>query len=658
MATNSVTFDVDSPVTKALFFGKSAERNRLNSYSEKPLEVFPGIFSNDKLYLRFIDVLTRDLSARFEPNVDSLGRVSGNGVRTNFLGSRHVGGYSMFPATYPMMSNEYLRSQADLTNKFESQTHENIFRAIVRLCFSDLEPQKLPLRKNSSSVAPFFTKNMSEKISLATFSLEKAALAGNMMSKGDYITPWTEMYIGGAYYGVYRDQSTDAIKLEGDTFTAKDRPVGDLEFSTSGGRSGSFKPASKAFGPEIDFKVPNGFFRTRRRNAAGGGLGINATQMPVAHAVRKKMYGEYAYTFHHTTRDSIRQDLRKAHLLIAGDVSNHDWYWPHFAHDAMEAELEAMNYSEWFVKLFRTISKLPIFVAGVGPDIPNILLGDWRSPSNTGGLSSGEAMTDIKGSIWMTFCYFILQATHTYPSILKTCETFEGALSTMDRYLKGQLPIALKDKSDDGIMIWTDRTLLPAALKLQRRMQEGDLSISNYMIIQYEHGGAFLGSIIMYPGDKNPAKLDLIGNIVSLVGNQFSPEYGVFNGHGDRSKAKRPYGGLAWDTMRQNYGSSPIYDDVVDLIEHHWGKVYGYSYANFRREWLIADKKALASAISTNGVAGLNDLTPADIEVLIDPARADWKYSEEDLTPGLKDMMFKGLSLETVEPYFRAATNQ
>lgn len=657
--TASKYFDVEHPVTKALFYGKTAERNRLNSYSERPKEVLPGIFSTDYLYLLFLDNLTRDLTKRFPANVDELGRVSGNGVRGNFYGPRHVAGYSMYPATFPMMHNEYLRESSGLVNKFSSKTDENVFRALVRLFFTGLQPQKLPLRKNSSSVAPFFTKEMPKKMSLAKFALDNAERAGEMMLKGDFVTPWRSLYIGGAYYGVYRDQSTDSISRDGDSWIPKDRPVADLEFATTGGVSGSFKPATKTFGNEIDFKVPQGFFRTRRRNAAGGPLGMNAPQMPIAHAVRAKMYSEYAYTYHHTTRDSIREDLRKAELLIAADVSNHDWYWPHFAHDVMEDELESLGYKEWYVKLFRTISKLPIFAAGVGPDMPNVLLGDWRNPSNTGGLSSGESMTDIKGSIWMTFVYFMIQTKHTYPAILKSCTTVEGAMATMDMYLKGRLPIALKDKSDDGILLWSDRVLLPKALQLQERMKDPDPNnpISEYMIVTYEHGGAFLGNMIFYGDNKKTANLDLIGNPLSLVANQFAPEYAVFNGRGDRTKAKRPYGGLAWKTLRQNYGTVPIYDDILDLIEFHWGRVYGESYAQFRRDWLREDEKALATAIAENGVAGLKDLSPADIEVLIDPARADWKYSESDLTPGLKDMMFKGLPLEEVEPYFNSVIN-
>lgn len=644
------------PVCDALFIGRKAERNKTKQFREGPVQVLPNVFSNDAAFLLFKDNLSHRLTSEFGASVDEDGRVSGNGVRSDFYGARHVSGYPMIPATYPLVSNEYLREQKDLVNKFVSIEHENYFRALVRLFFSDLEPQAIPIKKNSSSVLPFCTKDENEKRSQVKFSLSNALKAGGMMLKGDYTTPWIQYHIGGAYFTVYRQQASDSVMLSGKTFTAKERLVADRDFAQSGGRNGTFLPSSKAFGNEIDFNVPEGFFRARNRTAKGGPLGMNAPLMPIAHSVRKRIYHEYDYSFHHTTRASIESDVRDLAYVIAADVSNHDWYWPHFILEVMRSELLSMGFAPEWVELYVTKSKLPDFVTDIGPDSVNMLNGDWRKPSNSGGLPSGNAFTDIEGTIFMAFTYFMIQVEHTMPILMKHGKTVEQAVPVMHDYLKGNLPIKIKNKSDDALLGWSDGALIPAAKKLQDKMRNNE-QVSPYMIVTYEHGGAFLGSILLYPATRKMSDVVLIGNIQSYVTNQFAPEYGIYSGVGDRSKAKRPYGGLAWNTMRENYGSCPIFDDVKNVIEREWSVVYGESYDAMRRAWAHADEAALADNIRTSTTTSLPGLSDVDIEVLMDPSRAEWKYAASDISTTVKDLLFKGIPVEEVEVFFNSVVN-
>lgn len=650
-------FDVDSDLCRSLFIGRKAEANRLSTFREQPIEVIPGVMSNDAAFLAFKDSLSRRLTDSFPETVDEDGRVSGNGVRSNFYGIRHVSGFPMLPATYPLTSNEYLREQADLVNAFSSEIDENFFRAFVRLFFSGLEPSAIPVKKNSSSVLPFCTKDQNEKESLMRFALDSGQKAGELMLGGDYETAWKQFYIGGAYFVVYRQQASDKVTLEEDgSFSAKDRPVADLEFAQTGGREGSFSPASKRFGNEVDFRVPDGFFRARNRTAKGGPLGMNATLMPIAHAVRKHIYDAYAYTFHHTTRASTESDVRDLSYVIAADVSNHDWYWPHFILDVVKDELLNLGFADWWVELYVTKSRLPDFVTNVGPNSTNLLNGDYRAPSNSGGLPSGNAFTDIEGTLLMAFVYFLIQVKHTYPRLLREGRNVESATQVVHAYLRGELPIVLKNKSDDALLGWKDGALTPAARDLQQKMKD-DEKISEYMIVSYEHGGAFLGSILHYPDSAEISNVVLTGNILSYVTNQFSPEYGIYSGRGDRSKAKRPYAGLAWNTMRENYGSCPIFDEVKDIIEWEWSKVYGESYDLMRKAWAYRDEKALADDIRNNTDTTLKAVSPVDVEVLIDPSRAEWKYAKDDVSDTVRSLLFKGIPTEDVEPFFNSVVN-
>jgi hypothetical protein len=650
------TFRPGDPVCDALFAADHpiAQRNKEKVFRESAIETFPGIWSTDSRLLKFKDEASRVLSLEFPPSVDEFGRVTGNGVRSNFFGLRHYNGFPMLPATYPMADNRYLREQKGLSNTFVQDWHRIVLKVMIRLFFSNIEPCPLKLRDGSSSMMPFYIKDIVKKTELARQSLENMEVSGNLMLKGDYVTPWTNWAIGGAFHTVYRRQSSDAIELVKGVFIPKERPVGDIEFAISNGYSGTFGPASKEIG-DVDFATVPGFFRERNRTAMGGPLGINACMMLIAQPVRNHIYSDYAYTFHHTTRESIQKDLREWKVTIAADVSNHDWFWFTELTDVTCEVLKEMGFAPWWVELYRVKSRMPNYVTDVAPDQGNVLLGDWRKPTNRGGLPSGQGFTDIDGTQLMTWVYFLIQVEHTYPELISRLQTERSATQVVDAYLRGKLPIRLKDKSDDALLGWTDSHLAVRAKKLQEKMKLGE-QVSPYMIVTYENGGAFLGSILLYPTDKDPSQVTLIGNIQSAAVNAFSPEYGVQSDLRDRTKAKRPFPGLAHLSMTQNYGACPIYGDYTRVIEATWKKHFGDSYGAMRSDWADRDLRSLRSHLERISAKSLIDLSPQEIEVLQDPSKAMWKYIDIDLSPAILSMMFKGLPLEHTEQHFKKVT--
>lgn len=649
-STKAVAYRPGERMCDALFSGPSALRNRDKTYSEGPIETLRGVMSNDFDFLMFKDRLSRALTQELPASVDDGGRVSGNGVRSNFYGLRYVGGYPQTPATYPLVDNSHLRQKESLSNEWVAPWHRNVLTALTRLFFRDITPVPLKLRNGSSSMMPFYTKEMPKKQELARYALANGQKAAKMMMAGDYINPWTQFYIGGAYHTVYRRQSTDAMTYESGVFTPKPRPVADLEYALSGGRSGEFKPADRSM-DNVDFRIPKGFFRERNRTAMGGPLGLNVNLMIIAQAVRAHIYAAYPYTYHHTTRSSQEVEMRKMGYIIAADVSNHDWFWPTFTVDTIAAELLELGYAEWWVHLFKTQFKLPNYVTDVGPDEGNVLLGSWTDPQNNGGLPSGTAFTDLLGTMVMTTVYFILQVEHTYPELIPQLRDVDGAERALEKYLRGELSISLKDKSDDALLGWPDSFLHARAAKLHEAMKEGK-TISPYMKVSYEHGFAFLGSVVLTPANGDFRGLTLIGNVNSAANNMFSPEYGVQSGIKDRSKARRPYPGLAWKALGQNYGTAPAFTTVMEIIEREWGRIYGTSYRVYREEWLHDDERRLMDDLKARAMV-LPDLTPIELEILQDPGKLEWKYGMQDVSQSIVDMLFNGLPLSEVEPYFK-----
>lgn len=646
-------YQVDDPLVKIMFKGRAAERARLSEYREGPIDTFADIMSNDPRLLRFKDNLSRKLSAEHSENVDEYGRVYGNGLISNFYGIRHVSGFPMKPSSYPLYSNIHHREKAGLANDFVKPWHKNVLKAIVRLFFSDLEPVSLRLRKGSSSVAPFFEKAMHKKMDIVRFSLNNAERAAILIGKGDHVNAWKNFQIGGVVRWLHRRQSSDAISFDDGSWTFKPRKVNDLEYAISGGERGSEIVASKALN-DVDFSVPDGFARERNREVAGVPLGINSIGMPIAQAVRKRIYSLYSYSYHHTTREEMANDLRKWDFTIAADVASHDVYWPPFVLEAIADELLEMGYSGWWVDLFRMTAHLPYFVTGIAKNVPNVMIGDWRNPSSNRGLMSGDSFTDIKGTILMTWVYLILQIEHTAPQYEQRCQTVESSLSLTHQYLQGALPILLKDKSDDALLGWKSSILKPAAIKLQERMKKGE-SVSPYMIVGYEHGGAFLGNILLYPTNKQQSELILTGNIQSMLINQFSPEHGVDAKRRDRANVKRPFPGLAWETIPTVYGSCDLFSNVSEAIEREWFDSFGFSYRKYREDMLEQDKRKLRQYTKeVSALSGLRDLSLIDQEVLATPEKLMYKYTPDDVSSSVDEFLFHGLPLEEVEPFFNS----
>jgi hypothetical protein len=645
-------YQKDDPKLKGCFIGPKALRNRDKQYKEGPIEYIDGHMSNDPLDLKVMDEFSRRAmkNPRLAESVDSEGRVFGNGVRSNWYGIRHVNGFPMQPATWPLAHNEHLRAESGLANDFTQEWHRRAFRALIKLFFTGLEPTAVKLRNGSSSCAPFFTTKMAEKIDILSYSLESMEKAGKLMLAGEHGTAWKLYHIGGFYYIVYRRQSSDKIDLTNGVWIAKDRPVADFEFAISSGRRGSYSPSSKRLPDYLN--APEGFFRERNRTAQGAPLGTNGPLMVIAHPIRKRIYDRYAFTFHHTTREEQQKSLREAKFLIAADVASHDQFWPSFILEETVSVMKDIGLPEWWVEIYRSKSKLPMYVTDVSPTEGNVMIGDLNNPNLSVGLPSGNAFTDLEGTMLMTWVYFIIMVEHTLPGLISSMSTDEATLQIMDQFLQGKLSIRLKDKSDDALLYWADEALVPLAQKLQQKMQDGE-QVSPYMTVGYEHGGAFLGNILLYPADKDPAKMVLIGNILSFITNQLSPEYGVQSGVKDRSRVQRPFPGLAWESIHDVYGSSPVFGDVLELLEACWYDVFGESYIHFRDNLLERDRKRLAHFVRTMRLkSGLDSLTEMDHEVLASPDKLHYKFAESDISADVVDMLFHGLPLEKVEPHF------
>lgn len=656
-------FRVDDRLVDPLFrvSGRlgAAKRNRVAPFSEGPVETMRGRFSWDEWNLREVDRLSRLFTDRFPASTDEDGRVGPNAVRANFYGLRHIPGLPMIPATYPLADNTEKRKARGLAPGPVSRQHELIFRAVVRLFFSSLTNQGLKIAKDTSTGCPDFMKSMTAKLMIAQKALGDAERAGKLYLSGDYETAFRMYDFGGCFYVVYREQMSDAVTLTDGVFTPKPREVATEEYAASGGKSGELVVASKDPQRLRDqgAYVPDGFFCTRRRTAMACPFTSNAPIMVIAQAVRARIYHEYGYSLHHTTRMQKQEKVQGWDFAIATDVSDHDTLWPGWLLDLICDELLEMGYADWWVEILRTTMRLPIYISAPAPDEGHILIGDWRDPRMNVGLPSGIGITDVMGSLLMVPCYTILQLDQTAPHLWASIRDLPSACSWMDSYLRGNEEICQMSKSDDALLGWKRGPSAHAAHELQRKLKDGAKDLSPYMIISYEHGGAFLGDILVYDHTKELSSARFMGNVISYVVNMFCPEYSVDSAKPSRDKRARPFPGLAVEAAPQVFGGSPHFDDINDTIEEVHYDLTGESFRAFRADILAEDKAALVEWLrDRSSFERLGALSQADYEVIAEPSKMWWKFDIAVLNPAVVELVSSGLSPEQTESFFNAVT--
>lgn len=658
-------FKGDDPKCDNLFRGdakSAAARNRFAPFRQGKVEVFPGVFSWDADYLRFLDLVSVRMSNHpdLQIDVDDAGRVGPSGVRSNFYGLRHVTGAPMIPATYVLADNTKKRADKNLIDGPLNEKHEWLFRAVVRLFFSDLENVGLKIARGTSTGVSAFQKTMSSKLAIAKAALKNAPVAGEHIIKGEFKEAFELYDFGGAFFVVYREQTTDGVSKEKDgSFTAKPREVADLLYAITGGTKGRLFPSSKDPSDlaEQGVKAPKGFFRTRRRTAMGAPFTMNASMMVVAQSIRKKIYDVYEFTTHHTTRLQKADKVKPFGMVIATDVSDHDTFWPGWFVDLMCDELHKMGYAEWWIEIFRASLRLPVYVSAPSPDEDqnHILIGDPDDPRMNVGLPSGHGFTDVLGTMNMIICYLIMQIDHTADYLWNEITSFEAACDFLHRYMQGKMEIAQMSKSDDAFLLWRRGPAMAKAIALQQRLIDGDESVSPYMLIGYEKGGAFLGDLLVYDHTKDLANARFVGNIVSYVQNMLCPEYSIDTHKPDRGKRQRPFPGLAVAAAPLVFGSAPGWDAVNQILEESWFEVYGESFRAMRNKMAEDDTKALREwLLQREDLKGFGNLSPTDLEVLEEPSKLGWKYSEIDLNPQVVEMVSSGLTPDETEEYFNS----
>jgi hypothetical protein len=658
----SLTYD-SSAVVKACFKTPEAKRAALRSYQSGPIEVFPGIMSNNPNFLRFKYEVAVHMSKNYPPTFDDAYRLIGDGIRGNFFGLLTLSGEKMHPATYPLYDNRPLRISKNLLPDTLTAPVEMMIRMFFRYVISKIEPQDINFNPNSSTVIPRFVSGReSSALKHAMFHsyVKEARRAAEAFKKKDFNTAFALDYIPCVFI-VYRDQSTDKVSQDKGEFVAKPRMVNDLEYSLTDGKKGRRFEADKSLS-WVDYPIPVPALAARTRTACGVNAFFNFLIAPVSQAMRTAIFREFPKTFHHTDYRQKEEKIKefKTEVMAPVDLSDQDINFNVRKTQILCEELLRAGYEEYWVDMVRDSLHSALYLSAPAPNEGRCTIGDPRIPDLHPGMESGNQLTDILG--YTNFAdYAEVQLVHTAPHYLKMLSDESTAMQFVISYLNMELECGQMNKSDDALLLWTAMANMVKVHKLVKQLQE-DKQVSENSLISYELGAGFLGDVFTYDKTYRVESGRFLPNIQSLFHNRFNPEYSCQSKIKDRLKVRhRAYGGLALKGVTDTYSRHPLYYDSLDVMEFYWQKHMsreglGPSLKMFLQKWEKEDMSRLASDMDRLKipVPDISSLTSIEIEVLDRFDKLAWKYPKESVRPEIAALATSVFDRKTSNAYLKS----
>lgn len=614
-------------------FGKGQPQKRiLRPYFHRPNEVWPGLLSTDPGFVQFKSQFARIASRDFPVSVDADG-FSTTGITRDFSALLSCSGVKMSRANAPFSSRELVFRDLGIQNRYKNERHQRIFRAIHRQMFGKrVKDTPYHFSMVSSTSAPFFAFSAPEKQTMIRWLLENAETVLDMVDRDDLDGLRAKFGIVVLSTLVERHQPEGGTGILGPgPFEPKKRMVNDRQRAESGGRTGRLVEASKTDITEGVYGL-NDALAMRVRTAYGLCGALSYFLSCFLASSRAHYFEEYGYTWHHSTPDQIKSKLDGMETIIGMDVTTMDQLMPSFLLEE-HATLCEDYFDRRVAKLIRWINGAPYYAPQLTYGESPFFMGDPRDANTFKvdvGLSSGRPDNPDLGKWYMTGVYFCLMDDRL-GDLLEQAATDDDSIALV---LKGQHPVfGLLDMSDDALLGFKaghkqiGEQLRADLIKAGETKKAG---LSPYAILDFEHGAAFLGNVIVR--DQLHQLRTPIPNPVTSVVNRHCPEHGVNSVH-------RQYWGHGYISAIEHYSrAGSIVSELITLQDNLWRR--------YLPEHPTPRVAALAH-MKSHPLPMTAALSAIDLEVLLDPAKRFYKYTMEDLSPEIQ-----GLFSGTVEGEF------
>lgn len=592
---------------KRLFVGQEALQQYSRVYRQRPVQVFPEIYSNDPRFLSMMRELSVELRDRYAIDVREDGLFGPTAVGTNFTELLTIAGCPMNPMTYNPNSNERLRVDLNLCGGYVSPRHRKIFLEYISTRYRAHDGSRGKISKISGSGFPLFTHNIETKIQHLNHIVENIDEILNYLDSGDFNSLFVNHAMLLASSSVLRTQAEGGSLNQNGIVVPKERMVNDLEYALTNGASGRRFAANKQV--SVDGFTYAGHFAGRARSAYAIPNPINSMYTAAVEGLRHYADSTYEFTFKHRSKAHMKEKAKNFQHFLPLDVGQYDQSMPWFL---VEDWIRMMPFTDKAKKGIELILKAPKFYSAVNEIHDPVWTGDPFSLdgyNEWGGLPSGAFLTSMLGKDLFTFA-----------SLCMMDDYYHDVVGKVESILLGSAEYGLLNASDDTIMMSND----PKFINNLRLLQEQNGSMSQYFKVEIETGFKFLGDCGYVDAT---GEFNVCSDIGSYFKNMLCPERGI-----DSKLRKFPMYGLM--IRRSNFEDHPLFFEAEEVFLKLFQKHFNIGWGALIEQNMVKPNGILASKI----------LSQAEIEVILDPNKLHYKFSDTDIPEELVSLLEEKIS--------------
>lgn len=467
-------------------------------------------------------------------------------------------------------------------NAFEKEMtaeEDEILQEVVRCCMSEPIFDEGRITRDSSSGFPFFSSKLETKQRLLSLASKNISNIVKMLMTDNY-----ESLLN--YYGLTFMSSTQ-IRLQVDSYM-KERSI--TPFQSQYGDTTLTMKSKTAI---------DDFWQSMRTRVVCAMPGLANNMMTACfESFKRGMYAKYPLALKHRGGDELLEKMAGSPYIIGVDIKQFDSNSPK---NVILRIIDLLPFNEVGNKMVKNLLLGPWFVSDDGLNHVSMATESIIKPSfgTWKGMPSGIFFTTVMNTIQVIFYKFI-----------EYKRFFNWSVRDVHRFLNFELEVKPLILSDDGIDLINDKRVY-------------DQIIANgfenkFVQFEREKGVTFMG--LQFYKDTN-GKLRFCNSMQTYLSKKYQPER-------DINSRFRPLPLQGFLMRREVFKNNPDYELVSEIEDKVYYDIFGTSLKVQEERWANEERLLKFDASGSS---------QADAEVLLDPAKLHYKYSEDEISDSVLD---------------------
>lgn len=572
-----------------------------------PRQILPGAWSFDHTVLKFQRELTTEQNDHLKPELDEDGFTL-NGLHSTFDSIRSVSGYPQLPVSALPRNNRQANIDLGLQDKM-TRKQRSLAEKFCHLMMSELDLTAIHIPKMSNCGAP---RNVNDSELKMNYAL-------NLFS-GDKFNSLLKTYASHDAHALHRDFEF-VMAMGTNVRWQVDKPgkKRDAWFLDDVRKEDSPHKRPITTSVVIDGVEYLDFAAMRTRLVNTGPWNVNVVGQIFATGFLYSMFRRFPHTFHFPEAD-IEAFLEGKHTYFA-DVSTYD---QSFSEEKLDLFFDVMRcyVSSDIVDIVQDLVYSAYFTRPLQPsDRPTFLGNPFRywERQIIAGNRSGHSFTAMLAKLFKvidTFCKFERMGYDVEEHL--------------EDYLNAKKSCGCINNGDDEIVWFGSERDKRVFVKVSDSMTTSDRMFK----VTMEVGAVFSGKVYQRVG---PTSYRAAEKITTPFERILCPERSI----GGNFRKFWPIGILERYNKRGNH---PMLEEAWRIFDSTYHRIMEPEYGSFL---------GLIQRAYQDVPLSLHDLSFKDLEVLEEPSKLHYKYSQHEISAGVQDHAFVRLQPSFFESIIR-----